>query len=321
MPPTSPAKPGRIRISLLAVLQLAVCLLALWWAWRAWQSAEGVPTDRFWGAVALALFAGGLAQINLVGPLRERFAQPSTSRLALPVRLSADGAPQGLEWPMFSLAVAFGAPFWPLLMLIFSAETKWMVELQLIWIGLAFLSLFVAGVGIYLGGRGLYRRLAGGQTIVEVETDQAQADQTMSGFVWYQPGRVPAENIEISLVGQKTFTKRVQSRSATSQSPLSSRTETTVLHQQVVCPATALDPAAGPWQKQFSFTIPADALSSAPHTANPMITWGLEVRVNLKGTPDMNLTFPFIVHGIEPDYNDEEADELPGEPNILNEED
>src|SRR6185503_7333999 len=229
MPPTSPAKPGCIRISLLAVVQLAVCLLALWWAWRACRSADGGLTDRFWGAMALALFAGGLAQINLVGPLRERIAQPSTSRLALPVRLSADGAPQGLEWPMFSLALAFGAPFWPLLMLIFSAETKWIVELQLIWIGLALLSLFVAGVGIYLGGRALYRRLAGGQTIIEIESDPVQADQTVSGFVWYQSGRIPTEKIEVSLLGQKTFTKRTGSRSANNPSAVGVRTETTVL--------------------------------------------------------------------------------------------
>ncbi len=312
MSPSLPVKPGRIQISLLAVLQLALCLLALWWAWGAWRSAEGALTDRFWGAIALALFTGGLAQINLVGPLRKWFAQNPISRLALPVRLFADGDPQGLEWPMFSLALAFGAPFLSLLMLIFTAETEWMVELQLIWIGLALLSVFVTGVGLYLGGQALYKRLAGGKTIVEVESDPAQAGQSLKGFIWRQSGRVSTESIGVSLVGRKTVTKKIWVHSSGNDSHWSNKTQTTVLHRQEIVPATPVSPATEPWQKHFSFTLPADALSSAPHTANPMIIWGLEIRVNLKGAPDFTLNFPFTVHGIEPD-DDEEADEEPDE--------
>ncbi|GIK43105.1 MAG: hypothetical protein BroJett011_69380 [Chloroflexota bacterium] len=300
MPPASQPKPGVARTSFLALLQLAVFLLGLWWAWQAWQSTDGIPNDRFWAAMALALFAGGLAQINLIGPLRERFTPMPASRLALPVRLYPDGTPQDLVWPMFSLAFAFGAPFPPLLMLIITAETGWMVELRLIWIGLALLSLFVTGVGIYMGGRALYRRLSGGQTIIEVETGTAQAGQTVQGFVWHQSGRIPSERIEVALVGRETLTRRGRP----------TRTETTDLYREVVVPAVMLDLAAGPWQKNFAFTIPEDAPSSAPHTANPMVIWGLDVQVNLKDAPDLTLTFPFTVHGIEPDEEeDQELDE------------
>jgi hypothetical protein len=131
VPPTSHVKSRHGRTSFLVLLLLAVFLLALWWAWQAWQSAAGVPNDRFWAAMALALFAGGLAQINLIGPLRERLTQPPTSRLALPARLYPEGTPQGLVWPMFSLAVAFGAPFLPLLMLILTVETKFQPDLPI----------------------------------------------------------------------------------------------------------------------------------------------------------------------------------------------
>lgn len=297
MPPTSHVKSRHGRISFLGLLQMAIFLLALWWTWQAWQIAAGVPNDQFWAAMALALFAGGLAQINLIGPLRERFTPMPASRLALPVRLHPDGTPQDLVWPMFSLAFAFGAPFPPLLMLIITAETGWMVELRLIWIGLALLSLFVTGVGIYMGGRALYRRLSGGQTIVEVETGTAQAGQTVQGFVWHQSGRIPSERIEVALVGRKTLTRRGRP----------TRTETTDLYREVVVPAVALDPATGPWQKHFSFTIPEDACSSAPHTANPMIIWGLDVQVKLKDAPDLTLTFPFTVSGL--DHDDAEEDQ------------
>ncbi|MCL4298578.1 MAG: hypothetical protein KJ077_22765 [Anaerolineae bacterium] len=301
MPSVSHPKPGIVRTSFLALLQLAIFLLGLWWAWQAWQSAAGVPNDRFWAAMALALFAGGLAQINLIGPLRERFTPMPASLLALPVRLYPDGTPQDLVWPMFSLAFAFGAPFPPLLMLIITAETGWLVELRLIWIGLALLSLFVTGVGIYMGGRALYRRLSGGQTIIEVENDTIQAGKMMQGFVWHQSGRIPSERIGVALVGRKTLTRRGRP----------TRTETTDLYREVVVPAMILDPAAGPWQKHFSFTIPVEAPSSAPHTANPMIVWGLDVRVNLKDAPDLTLIFPFTVHGIEPDEEEDlELDEV-----------
>lgn len=301
MPPTSHAESRHGRISFLGLLQLAIFLLALWWAWQIWQTGAGVPNDRFWAVTALALFAGGLAQINLVGSLREYFTQMPTSRLALPVRLYPDGTPRDLVWPMFSLALAFGAPFLPLLMLIITVETEWMVELRLIWIGLALLSLFVAGVGIYMGGRALYRRLAGGQTIVEVESGTAQAGQTVQGFVWHRSGRIPSERIEVALVGRKTLTRRGRP----------TQTETTNLYREVVVPAVMVDLASGPWQKHFAFTIPEDARSSAPHTANPMIIWGLDVQVNLKGAPDLTLTFPFTVRGIDPDEeDDQELDEV-----------
>jgi hypothetical protein len=298
---TSHVKSRHGRTSFLVLLLLAVFLLALWWAWQAWQSTAGVPNDRFWAAMALALFTGGLIQINLVGPWREYLTQTPASRLALPARLYPDGTPRDLVWPMFSLAVAFGPPLLPLLMLVITAETEWIVELRLIWIGLALVSAFLAGVGIYIGGRALYERLAGGQTIIEVETATAQAGQTLQGFIWHQPGRFPSERIEVALVGRKTLTRRGRP----------TRTETTDLYREVVVPAVVLDLVAGPWQKHFSFTIPEDAPSSAPYTANPMIIWGLDVQVNLKDAPDLTLTFPFTVQGIDPDEEeDQELDEI-----------
>ncbi|GAB4458724.1 MAG: hypothetical protein Fur0044_51740 [Anaerolineae bacterium] len=300
MLPASSTQSGRARVFFLGLLQLLICLLALWWAWRIWQNAGGAASDRFWAALALALFAGGLAQINLVGPLRERLSRLSTSRLALPVRLSADGAPQGLEWPMFSLALAFALPFLPLLLVVFNLETEWMVEMRLIWIGLALVSALVTAFGGYLGGQALYKRLAGGQTIVEVERETAQAGQTLQGFVWHQSGRIPSEQIKVELVGRKTLTRRGRVH----------RTETTILHREVLVPAVLLDPALGLWQKSFSFTIPLEARSSAPHTANPMIIWGLDVQVNLKDAPDFTLTFPFTVQGLEPETDDEEDQEI-----------
>lgn len=304
MPQDSHPKPGQGRISLLGLLQLIIFLLALWWAWQVWQNAAGVPTAQFWAILALALFAGGLAQINLVGPVRARLAQRLTSRLALPVRLYPDGSPQDLGWPMFSLALAFGAPFLPLLMLVFTVETGWMAELRLIWIGLTLTSALVGLFGLYLGSQALYKHLVGGQTVVEVEADPAQAGQTVQGLVWHRSGRIPTESIGVTLAGRITMTRTKHRRKAGEETQFITHTETTYLHQETVSPLTKLKAVDAPWQKHFSFTIPEDALSSAPHTANPMIIWGLDVQVNLKGAPDLTMTFPFTVNGIDPDTDD-----------------
>lgn len=209
---------------------------------------------------------------------------------------------------MLSLAFAFGAPCLPLVILAVKATTPWMVEMRLIWIGAALSSALVGGFTLWLGLRALYARLTGGETIVAVSAGSALPHQRIDGVVWHQSGRFTVQAIDVALVCRKTETEgkviqRDGSRGHTQE------TRTTTVHQQEIIPVTAIDPTIGPWQQDFSCEIPGTAVPSSPHTANPMVIWGFDVRLHLSGMPDVTLNFPLTVEGLAVDEDDEDEDD------------
>ncbi|HYF65967.1 MAG TPA: hypothetical protein VD886_24270 [Herpetosiphonaceae bacterium] len=275
----------RVRVLAQGVIALILCLLMVWQAWHVYQNAQTNVTDRFWGAVALALFLGGLAQVNIVGFVRERLRTPSTQQYCtFPIHLYADGDARGLAWPMLSMAFTFGMPCIPLLLLSITATTHWLAELRLIWIGFTLSSALIGGITLFMGVRAIYTSLTGTQIIVEVESATIAAGDSMRGAIHHTSGRIAAQMVEIALVCRQTYTKRS-----------SRQTTTTYLHQQDLITPSDMQAVSGQASFPVTLTIPPRAYPSAPYTANPMVVWSIDVKVVLHNAPDITMTFPFTV--------------------------
>ncbi len=264
--------------ALVGLAQAVIALGALLWAGQLWRADDGQFTDRVWGALALAVFAGALAPLNLLGPLRDRLVRAGLGpRRLFPHRLHPYGAPGSLAGPMLGLALAFGLPVFPLSMLVLTARTPWIVDLQLIWLGLIGLGVVLAAAGALVGGRALYQQLAGGRAVVEISRHPVTAGEAVQALVAYQPGRLAPEAVTVDLVCQAAVARGH-----------------TGPHEVVRQPLGALpSPAAGPTERRFEFALPLDARASTSPHADRAIFWYLEVAEAFPGAPDARTPYHF----------------------------
>jgi hypothetical protein len=268
------------RIVLYGVAQLILGVISASWAWRLWQNADrGVPAS-FWGVLALTLFLLGGAQINLVGPWRRKRVVP---QIALPYRLEPEFGEVFKVWPMFSLALTFGMPVFPMILFLLKVEGN-LAELRLIWVGLTLAGAVVGGATFWLGLRKLYEQVNGTQTVVETSAEVLKPGESFSVFVQVASGRVAVSLIQVKLVCKETWFPR--------RNRAGKVAETKWLYEREV--ESVPHPGAG-WQRSFSVTVPETApLSTEPHQRRS-ITWGIEVRGERPNAPDFAEWFVFTV--------------------------
>lgn len=264
---------------ILGFVQLVGGVASAGWAWRLWDRAEVEVPASFWGALALALFCVGLAQINLVGPFRSpaRLAPP----IALPHRLEADGAAL-TGWVLFSIAFAFGAPALPMGMFALKVEGK-LAELDVIWLGLTLIGVLIGGVTLWLGIRKLFEQVNGSQTVVESSAETVKPGETFSMLVQYTPGKLRADGVEVRLICQQVD---VQSKKSGKVA------ETKVLFERELQPLLPVDSV---WQKTWQLTLPEDAPLSTDPATSRIITWAIQVTTQIPNAPDLSALFIFTV--------------------------
>lgn len=261
--------------------QLVGGVVSAGWAWQLWARAEvGVPAS-FWGALALALFCVGLAQINLVGPFRTMIPARPISSIALPHQLEADGAALTV-WTLFSIAFAFGAPALPMGLFARKVEGT-LAELDVIWFGLTLAGVLIGGATLWLGLRKLFEQINGSQTVVESSAATVKPGETFSVLVQYTPGKLRADGVQVSLICQQVDVQAKKSGKVA---------ETKVLFERELQPFL---PVNSVWQKTWQLTLPEDApLSTDPATAR-IITWGIQVTTQIPNAPDLSEMFIFTV--------------------------
>lgn len=268
-------------VLILGVGQLVGGVAAAGWAWRLWERAEvGVPVS-FWGALTLALFCTGLAQINLVGPFRTLIPARSVSSIALPHRLEADGAALTL-WTLFSIAFAFGAPAVPMGMFALKVEGQ-LAELNVIWLGLTLIGVLIGGATLWLGIRELFKQVNGSQTVVESSAETVKPGETFSVLVQYTPGKLRVDGVQVKLICRRVD---VQSKKSGKVA------ETKVLFEQILQPLTSVNSV---WQKTWQATVPEDAPLSSESMQASTLTWGIEVTTQIPNAPDLLEMFIFTV--------------------------
>lgn len=272
-------KPG---IFLFGGVQLSLGIAAALWAGRIWARAEvGLPAS-FWGAVALAIFLFGLAQINLVGPLRALRGHRPPPKLALPYRLAPRFGEVLTVWPLFSLAFAFGAPVVPMIFFLLRVEGD-LAEFNLIWVGLTLTGALLGGATFWLGLKKLFEQFNGSQTFVEASAETVKPGESFSVFVRHLPGKIWAGEIQVKVVCQTEDTRPRKGGKVV---------EKTVLFEQVIQPPISLTSAG--WQGTWHVTLPEGVPLSEPHP-NVDTMWGIEVRVQIPNAPDFVEMYGFIV--------------------------
>ncbi len=283
--PGSPSKIFKSKIMIFGGIQLILGLMSAVWTWRLWRETVRVLPASFWGALALTIFLFGLAQINLVGPLRELGYRLPVPKFALPYRLEQPFAEVFSPWPMLSIAFAFGAPVFPMIMFVLNVEGV-LAEMTLIWAGLTLMGVIIGGATLYLGVQKLYVRVNGSQTIVEASALTVKPEESFSVFVRHQPGKLVTESIQVKLICRRTITQ-TQTRSS------GKIAETTILFETDLYPETPT--YSDIWQETCTVTIPKDAELSTALSASRSITWGIEVIARIPNAPDITETFLFTV--------------------------
>jgi hypothetical protein len=271
-------------IFLFGGLQLILGLISANWAWRLWQTAEVDLPASFWGALALTLFLVGIAQINLVGPFRDRGHQMPVAKIALPYRLEPQFGGRALMWPYLSLAFAFGAPVFPMIRFLLTVEGS-MAELKLIWIGLIGMGVIMGGATLFLGVQKLYERIHGSRTVVEVSAKTVKPGESFSLLVQYTPGRLRTEYLRV-----KWVCRRTETRSAAGSK--GKTVETKILYEKELQPASPVH--ASVFQKTWTVTVPEEAELST-ETPGLSLTWEIEIIATLPNAPDITETFVMTV--------------------------
>jgi hypothetical protein len=302
-------KPLKWNAILIGVIQILIALACLYWASSLLPGSRGRPTlpAEFWLAVAIALLCLGLAQINIVGPLREKYAPPKVRPLTLKVRLEPEFGGTGLIYPILSLAIAFGLPLIPLIIFIFSPKQGWIEELNLIWIGFALVGAVITAITAYLGLQRVYQSFNASEVNVEASTDTVKPEESFLILVEYRPGRLPVQSIQTRLICHES--KVVEEWKGTGKNRhLSKSIQNNVIYKADLHPPEPLN-AANPsvWQKSVTVPIPADARPSTSPAADYAITWSIKVVLHISGAPDITERYPFTVIDTEQHSEDVET--------------
>jgi hypothetical protein len=138
-------------------------------------------------------------------------------------------------------------------------------------------------------GRQIYLIIIGSQTIVEVSHETISPEQTIQVVLAHQPGRVPTQALEITLVCRQTVRHKGGGRKG-------SKYITTVLHEAALGTYSGADiPPLQLGSSPVTMAIPEEARLSTDPGHYPTIEWQIEVTVKVAQVPDFRLTFPFKV--------------------------
>ena len=303
--PSAQSRSGSASVSVVAIVELAIGLIAVVLAWRR-LGAEGQIADSFWVWLAVALFCLPLAMLNFLGPrLRARRASVPPEAQRLPARLSTYDGTADVMWSILGLGIGFAGPAIPLIIYALRLSARGS-ELVLIPAGLAAVSGVAGGIMLLISGSHVYKLLVKGDAIVEMSAAELMPGQTARLFISYTPGRATPRAIAAHLVCRVTTRKRSPNRSKGSSGYVYTRE---VVYEQIVGAEQPFDAGrVGPWEQLVTIEIPGGAAFSTAPDTYPTVDWSIEIVSSVPLLPDFRLTFPFKVIG---DGTAEAEDDIP----------
>ncbi len=264
------------------------CWVNPWFTGRVSLSVAEMPAGHiYWGLIAAALLIGGFSVANFLSILTNPVTPPGTYQA---IRLSPDGGSIGSQivfLGLMSLAL-FGAIYATYtsarLSLAYDSPAFWIATVA----GLVFVA--AAGVILYFLWQQVYIKLTGSTTIFEISEQPLQPGQTAEIYISHQAGRLPVEQIEVTLNCEETTRTRVQSRSNSSDS--SYEVDVEKIYEAVILERRNIHLAQdGRWEENAEIFLPASARSSTGLAEYPGIRWWFAVRVVIPNAPDFTIDY------------------------------